>query len=502
MHVAINVVRDSDVPLTSQIQRFIKSEVAAGVLHPGSRLPSSRSLADDLGVSRSVVVEAYGQLVAEGYLEAVQGAGTRVVRHLRPEPVVPTLLEDGRVPNVRWDLRPNAPPVPALPAPRLAHLLPAGPAVRGLGRPRLPATRRCAALRTELAHYLGRVCGVPSTPERIMVVAGFAQTLGLLGAALPELGVDALGMENPGHPRQRQFVRECGLRPVPLPVDAEGVDVAALRDSGVRAVLVTPAHQYPTGVTLSARRRAELVAWARETGSWIVEDDYDGGLWYERGTSRPLALRRLAPDHVVYAGTASKTLAPGLRLGWLAAPRAVLAPLLRARARHDLGTDSLAQLAFAQFLRSGLYDRHLRRLNSLCRDRRQVLEAAVRRHLPGATVLGPAAGLHACIQLPPAHRRGGSGCGGAQPLRPGAGGGGVPRAARGGSARAGGGVRPASAYGDRGGRRGAGRGHRLTGEARSSRKLFIMVSPPVVITDSGWNCTPSTGSVRCRSPIT
>ncbi|MFJ9041565.1 PLP-dependent aminotransferase family protein [Streptomyces sp. NPDC102406] len=401
MHVAMNVVRDSEVPLTSQIQRFIKSEVAAGVLHPGSRLPSSRSLADDLGVSRSVVVEAYGQLVAEGYLEAVQGAGTRVVRHLRPEPVVPTLLDDGRVPDVRWDLRPGAPAFPHFP--RRDWLTSYQRALQGADPADhdYPPPAGVPTLRVELAHYLGRVCGVPSTPDEIMVVAGFAQTLGLLGAALPALGVDALGMENPGHPRQRRFVRECGLRPVPLPVDAEGIDVAALRASGARAVLVTPAHQYPTGVTLSARRRAALVAWAQETGGWIVEDDYDGGLWYERGTPRPLALRRLAPDHVVYAGTASKTLAPGLRLGWLAAPRALLDPLLRARARHDLGTDSLAQLAFAQFLRSGLYDRHLRRLNSLCRDRRQVLETAVRRHLPGAAVLGPAAGVHAYVRLPP-----------------------------------------------------------------------------------------------------
>ncbi|MEU6439245.1 PLP-dependent aminotransferase family protein [Streptomyces sp. NPDC047046] len=397
----MEVLRESGIPLTSQIQRFIKGEVTSGVLHPGSRLPSSRSLADDLGVSRSVVVEAYGQLVAEGYLEAVQGAGTRVVRHLRPAPPVPTLLDDGGAPEVRWDLRPNAPAFPHFPRRDWLSSYQRALRTAGAADHDYPPPAGVPALRVELAHYLGRVCGVPSTPDQIMVVAGFAQTLGLLGATLPALGVDALGMENPGHPRLRRFVRECGLRPVPLPVDAEGIDVAALRASGVRAVLVTPAHQYPTGVTLSDRRRAALAAWARETGGWIVEDDYDGGIWYERGSRRPLALRRLAPEHVVYAGTASKTLAPGLRLGWLAAPPALLAPLLRARARHDLGTDSLAQLAFAEFLRGGLYDRHLRRLNALCRDRRYVLEDAVRRHLPGASVPGSAAGLHAYIRLPP-----------------------------------------------------------------------------------------------------
>ncbi|GAX51775.1 GntR family transcriptional regulator [Streptomyces olivochromogenes] len=399
LHTAINVVRENGVPLTAQIQRFIKKEVAAGVLHPGTRLPSSRRLADDLGVSRSVVVEAYGQLVAEGYLEAVQGAGTRVVRHLEPEPVVPSLLDDGRVPAVRWDLRPSGRNFPAFP--RRDWLVCYQRALHGVDLADLdyPPLTGVPALRLELARYLGRACGLHSAPERLMVVAGFAQTLALLCAVLPGLGVDALGIENPGHPGQRQFVRECGVRPVPVPVDDEGIDVAALAASGVRAVLVTPAHQFPTGVTLSERRRQALARWARDTGGLIIEDDYDGGLWYERG-ARPLALQRLAPDHVVHAGTASKSLAPGLRLGWLAAPPPLLDPLLRARARHDLGTDSLSQLAFAEFLRSGLYDRHLRRLNSLCRDRRRTLEEAVGGALPGARVVGSAAGLHAYVRLP------------------------------------------------------------------------------------------------------
>ncbi|MBT2405501.1 MULTISPECIES: PLP-dependent aminotransferase family protein [unclassified Streptomyces] len=409
LHAAVTLVRESDIPLTSQIQQFIKKEVAEGILHPGTRLPSSRRLADDLGVSRSVVVEAYGQLVAEGYLEAVQGAGTQVVRHLdrgAPAPLVPSLLDDGHGhasrpdPAVRWDLRPGGRNVPEFPrrewlAGYQRALHSADPAV--LDYPPLAGDSR---LRVELARYLGRMCGVRSTPGQVMVTAGFAQTLGLLSAVLPQLGIDALGIENPGHPGQRRFVRESGLRPVPLPVDAEGIDVAALAASGVRAVLVTPAHQFPTGSTLSAERREVLVRWAREVDGLIIEDDYDRGLWYERGAGRPLALQRLAPEHVVYAGTVSKTLAPGLRLGWLAAPAPLLDRLLRARARQDLGTDVLTQLAFAEFLRGGAYDRHLRRLNSLCRDRHSALREAVRRHLPGAAVVGRAAGLHAYVTLP------------------------------------------------------------------------------------------------------
>ncbi|MFG3295295.1 PLP-dependent aminotransferase family protein [Streptomyces sp. NPDC048179] len=400
LHMAVEVVRDSEISLTAQLQSFIKSEIAAGGLHAGTRLPSSRRLADDLDVSRSVVVEAYGQLVAEGYLEAVQGAGTRVVGHLAAESVVPALLEADRVPRVRWDLRPGGGGLPDFP--RRDWLAGYERALRS-GTPSAhayPPLAGTAALRLELSQYLGRARGVRTTAERLAVVGGFAQGLALLCGVLRRQGVDAIGVEDPGHPGQRRFLRECGMRPLPLPVDEAGLDVTALAATDLRAVLVTPTHQYPTGVTLRDDRREQLVRWAREADGLIIEDDYDGGLWYERGR-RPPALQRLAPERVVYAGTASKTLAPGLRLGWLAAPPEQLDRLLRERARHDLGTETLTQLAFAELLRGGLLDRHLRRLNSRAGSRRQALVEAVRRQLPGAEVLGPAAGLHAYLRLPP-----------------------------------------------------------------------------------------------------
>lgn len=400
LHMAVEVARDSEVSLTAQIQSVIKREIAGGSLHPGTRLPSSRRLADDLSVSRSVVVEAYGQLVAEGYLEAVRGAGTRVVRHLAPETVVPTLLETDPMPDVRWDLRPNGGSMHAFPRrewltcyERALHA--ATPAAHAY-----PPLAGETGLRLELARYLGRARGVRTTPEHIAVVSGFSQALGLLCGVLRQDGIGAIGVEDPGHPGQREFIRESGLRPVPLPVDGSGLDVDALTATGLRAVLVTPAHQFPTGVMLRAERREALARWARQTGGLVIEDDYDGGLWYEPGP-RPLALQRLAPDHIVYAGTASKSVAPGLRLGWLAAPAELLGRLLRERARHDLGTETLTQLAFAEVLRSGLFDRHLRRLNARFRARRQVLDEAVRGQVPGAEVSGPAAGLHAYVRLAP-----------------------------------------------------------------------------------------------------
>ncbi|MEV5975426.1 PLP-dependent aminotransferase family protein [Streptomyces sp. NPDC052114] len=399
LHIAVEVVRDSTHSLTSQIQEFIKKEISEGILHPGTRLPSSRRLAGDLDVSRSVVVEAYGQLVAEGYLEAAQGAGTRVVGHIEDTAVVPALLDEGQVPPVRWDLRPGGSNVPAFPRREWLRCYQQALHEAELTHHDYPPLAGEPALRRELTSYLGRLRGVRTAPERVMVVGGFAQALGLLCPVLRHLGIDALAIEDPGHPGQRQFVRESGLRTLPVPVDAEGIDVDALAASGARAVLVTPAHQFPTGVTLSARRREALARWARDVDGWVIEDDYDGGLWYERG-ARPLALQRTLPDRVVYAGTASKALSPGLRLGWLTAPEPMLEQLLRARARHDLGTESLTQLAFAELLRTGLFDRHLRRLNSLARTRRQALEEAVRAHLPGAAVPGPAAGLHAYVRLP------------------------------------------------------------------------------------------------------
>lgn len=405
LHMAVDVVRESEQSLTSQIQGFIRKEIVEGILHPGTRLPSSRRLADDLGVSRSVVVEAFGQLVAEGYLEAVRGAGTRVVTHLEAEPpqVVPALLDDGPAPHAfgaRWDLRPGSHTFAAFPRREWLSCYQRVLDQADSGDHGYPPLAGESRLRVELAHCLGRLRGVRTSADQVMVVAGFAQTLSLVCAVLTQEGIGQLGIEDPGHPGQRQFVRDSGLRPVPLPVDAEGIDVAALAASGLRAVLVTPAHQFPTGVQLSASRREALARWARETGGLVIEDDYDGGLWYEKGGIRPLAFQREAPDHVVYSGTVSKTLVPGLRLGWIAAPRPLLDRLLRVRARQDLGTDTLTQLAFAELLRGGQFDRHLRRLNARARSRREALEEAVQKQLPGARIIGREAGLHAYVRLP------------------------------------------------------------------------------------------------------
>ncbi|MFE2289638.1 PLP-dependent aminotransferase family protein [Streptomyces sp. NPDC059452] len=397
-HALIDISRECKEPLTAQIESTLRARISDGELHPGARLPSSRQLAEDVGVSRSVVVEAYGRLIAEGYLESVRGSGTRVAAHVAP-PAVATLLDDGTVPRARWDLRAGTSPVSGFP--HREWLAAYQRAVRAADPADLdyPPLAGAPALREELARYLGRARGVRTTPGQVMAVSGFGQALGLLCTVLAELDIGAIAMEDPCHHQQRQFIAEAGLRPVPVPLDEEGIDVQALSRTGARAVMVTPTHQFPTGITLSAARREALVRWARANDAWVIEDDYDGDLWLEHG-ARPPALQRLAPERVVYGGTASKSLAPGLRSGWLAAPSRLIPLLERARSLHDLGSDVFTQLALAELMRSGRFDHHLRRQRARYRARRTSLERAVNRHLPGARVIGSAAGLHAYITLP------------------------------------------------------------------------------------------------------
>lgn len=399
LQLGIGISRESRLPLTAQIQAAIRDEILGGALYPGTRLPSSRCLSEDLGVSRSVVVEAYSQLVAEGFLEALQGSGTRVAPRITAPSTVPTLLDDGPVPSVRWDLRTGTARPSNFPQRDwLACYERALGALdrHDLGYPPLSGARR---LREELTRYLGRVRGVVTTPGQVMVVSGFAHGLGILCALLLELGIREIGVEDPCHHGQRKFIAKAGLVPRPVPVDSAGIDVGALARTGVRAVLVTPAHQFPSGVTMTAERRAALAQWARATESWIIEDDYDGDLWHER-SSGPLALQRLAPERTVYGGTTSKALVPGLRLGWLAVPSVLVARIERLRSSRDLGQEVFTQLAFAELLRSGRFDRHLRKQRSRYRLRRTCLEQSVRRHLPEARLFGAPAGLHAYLRLP------------------------------------------------------------------------------------------------------
>jgi GntR family transcriptional regulator / MocR family aminotransferase len=387
---------DRDRGLRSGIEHCLRQAIRDGRLVPGSALPSSRELAADLDVARGTVSAAYGQLAAEGYLEARQGAAVRVRRPPRRQP--PGRPAPASEVPPRWDFRPGRPESASFPRQDWARasrqvLAGAPDDVFGYGDP-----AGSAPLRRALAGYLGRVRGVDTDPERLLICAGFTQALTLVCRALRAAGVTSLAVEDPSAPRYRRLARAAGLGVIPVPCDADGLLTDQLARSDAQAVLVTPAHQYPLGVTMSAARRTALIEWARGRRALIIEDDYDGEFRYDR---EPIgALQPLDPEHVIYAGTASKTLAPGLRLGWLSPPRRLAGALAAAKDDLDRGTSILDQLIVAELIASGAFDRHVRRMRTRYRRRRDELTQAIGGIRPDLRLAGISAGLHALVYLP------------------------------------------------------------------------------------------------------
>jgi GntR family transcriptional regulator / MocR family aminotransferase len=377
------------------LEAALREALRTGRLRAGTRLPSSRALAADLGIARNTVADAYGQLVAEGWLTAHAGSGTRVAQRSAPAPMSPSPTASVGA-RTRYDLRPGTPDLAAFP--RAGWLAAARRALSAAPFEALgyADTRGLPQLRGALAEYLARARGVSVSAEGIVICSGFTQGLSLLCQALRTRGARSLAIEEAVLPSTRETARAAGLTLISLPVDGGGAAVDQLGEAN--AVLLTAAHQFPLGVPLAARRRARVVEWARETGALIIEDDYDGEFRYDR---HPLgALQALSPDHVTYAGTASKTLAPGLRLGWLVPPPELLDAIVSLKILADRQTDAMSQLTLAQFIASGAYDRHVRRSRLAYRRRRDRLLAALRQAVPDVRVTGIAAGLHALVQLP------------------------------------------------------------------------------------------------------
>jgi GntR family transcriptional regulator / MocR family aminotransferase len=382
--------------LRRALTRDLRAAIQDGRLPAGTRLPPSRTLARELELSRNVVVEAYGQLVADGYLEARQGSGTRVRalqrrdepprgRDARPRPALRFLggLPDPALfPRRAWERHYRA-ALSALPDPQLGY----------------PGPQGARPLREALARYLGRVRGVVTEAENIVVTTGFTQALVLICRALRARGeARGLAVEDPCFGLHREAIAAAGLRPVPIPVDDDGLDVERLATEDVGAVLVAPAHSYPLGAVLAAERRAALARWAQHTGALVVEDDYDAEFRYDR---EPIgALQGLAPDRVVYGGCVSKTLTPALRLGWLAAPAWLVGDLVQQKALDDMGSPLLEQLALGSFVDDGAFAAHLRRVRPVYRDRRDAALDALAAALPDARPRGIAAGLHLYAELP------------------------------------------------------------------------------------------------------
>jgi GntR family transcriptional regulator/MocR family aminotransferase len=388
--------------LAGQVAAELRTAVRSGRLVGGERLPASRDLARDLGISRGVVVEAYEQLVAEGFLVARQGSGTRVAEAgTTAAPVDPAAPAPTAPHRIVYDLRVGTPDLAAFP--RRAWLAAVRQVLATAPHQALGYADPggVAELRAELAAYLRRVRAADVDPGRLVVVGGVAQGLQLVIRDLARPGPIPLAVEDPHSVRTLALLEAAGAVRVPVPVDHEGIVVAALRRTPARAVLVTPAHQYPTGVVLSPRRRAELVAWAAEVDGLVLEDDYDAEFRYDRD---PVGcLQGLCPQRVVLLGSVSKSLAPGLRLGWLVAPPPLAEAARRARSLSDLGSPVIDQHALAELVASGAYDRHLRHLRRRYRARRDALTDALARWLPGAVVRGVSAGIQLYVELPPGH---------------------------------------------------------------------------------------------------
>ncbi|VEG38160.1 GntR family transcriptional regulator [Mycolicibacterium flavescens] len=384
--------RDANGPLHRQLADGLRTAIRTGRLTPGTRLPSSRLLATDLGVSRRLVVDAYSQLVAEGFLHSRHGSGTVVA-------TVDTVDRPSRGeagPTARYDIDflPGSPDLHSFPRDAWLRALKQGLAEIGADAFGYVAPQGLFTTRVAVADYLRRVRGVLAEPQHIVLCSGATQAIALLARSLP---TSSLAMEDPGFWLHRMVLRNNGIEPVPVPVDEDGLDVGALAASGADAVLATPAHQSPTGVVLSALRRTELTDWVR-AGHLVIEDDYDAEYRYDRAPVG--ALQGIAPDRVVYVGSTSKTLAPGLRIGWMVLPAHLVGPVKVAKGLADTGSSVMDQLAFAQLLGSGGYDRHLRQMRRRYLTRRNALLGALGRHLPQATVLGAAAGVHLTVRFP------------------------------------------------------------------------------------------------------
>ena len=407
--LAIDLDRNGGDALHRQIEASIRQRIRSGALPAGVALPPTRALAAELGVTRGVAVEAYAQLVAEGYLTSRSGGYTQVASAsaaAAPLATAPSAVT----------ARPGRPGRSRSPGPVVDF---------GYGRCNLAAFPRAAwlrsvrrvlteaaderlgyldgrgavELRSALAAYLNRVRGTNADPETIVITNGYAQAASLLMGVLAARGARTVAVEDPSASDDvRPIAQALGLNVVGVPVGDDGVRVDAVAQLSADVLILTPSHQWPTGGVLSPQARAAVLAWAQRTGALVLEDDYDAEYRYDRAPVG--AMQGLNRDRVAYAGTASKTLAPGFRLGWLIPPRELLEPLAEAKLLADRGSPILDQLTFADFLSRGEFDRHLRRMRPVYRSRRDALLGALAQYLPDLEPTGIAAGLHLVAWLP------------------------------------------------------------------------------------------------------
>jgi len=376
------------------LEDAIRSLVSTGALPVGARLPAARALAADLGIARNTVADVYARLTAEGWLEARVGAGTWVAAS--PGAVVPVAGRPAAPPP--FDLRGGLVDASDFAyASWSAHARQALAELPGTAFSYPPAAGT-AALRQSLAVYLARTRGVAVGTDDLVVGTGFGDLLSLVCRALRERGARRIAVEEYGHDRHRRIIAAAGLEAVPVAVDGNGAVVDGLEDLDAAAALLTPAHQFPTGVPLSAPRRRAVVEWARRSGAYVLEDDYDGEFRYDRRSIG--ALQALAPDRVVYLGTASKALAPAVGLAWAVVPTALRQDVLAQREAGGAAAAGIHQHILARFIDSFAYDRAVRRRRAEFRARRELLERLLVERVPPASLHGLAAGLQCLVRLP------------------------------------------------------------------------------------------------------
>ncbi|WP_326575299.1 PLP-dependent aminotransferase family protein [Streptomyces sp. NBC_00487] len=390
-------------PRRAAVAEALREAVRSGRLTAGRLLPPYRSLAADLGVARNTVADAYAELVAEGWLTARQGSGTRVAKRVEAKPQrVPKKAPGRKV--VAHNLQQGQPDATSFPRAAWAAAVRRAVTAAPYDAFAPPDPQGRPELRRVLAEYLARARGVSTSPDQIVVCAGFAHALRLLfggGVLSGPLAVEPYSL-----PFHRGILADAGVSTVPLGMDGQGVRTDQLASHpglqprrGARTVLLTPAHQFPTGGPLHSTRRAAAVDWARGRGGVVLEDDYDGEFRYDR---EPVgAVQGLDPDHVVYIGSVSKSLSPAIRLGWMVLPPHLVEAMLAAKGLREAWTGVTDQLALAEFIASGQYDKHIRRMRQRYRARRNLLVTTLAEHAPHIAVTGIAAGLHAVLRLPP-----------------------------------------------------------------------------------------------------
>lgn len=397
MDLHIDLDRTSGKSLRSRMEHALREAVRDGRLAPGTRLPSTRTLCAQLGVSRGVVVEAYAQLAAEGYLQTRRGGGTSVVQAAASPRGLSTSTH-AEPSAVKYDMSPFRPALDRFPRTIWARALTR--ALRTASDERLgyPDPAGVPELRCTLSAYLGRVRGVRAEPDQLLVTNGLRQGVALLWAALADRGARRVAVERPGWLGMSESATAAGLRLLYLDVDEQGAAIERLANERVDALALAPAHQYPTGAVLSAARRTALIAWAKEHDTLIVEDDYDAEYRYDR---HPIgSLQGLAPEHVAYGGSTSKTLAPAVRVGWMVLPERLVQPVTEIHRKRGGGPSPLLQLALADLIERGDLDRHLRRQRRAYKHQRDALLAAISAEMPEVSVRGAAAGLYMVLDLP------------------------------------------------------------------------------------------------------